>query len=126
RKANMLGERDGNIGAESVEGAVRQVDDAADAEDQGEPERDQKVVAAENEAIHHLCEQEHILSQRHTGTRDAARHRLHPAFDHKLQGFCSLVGARASSGSLAAGTAAPSAMISHRSLAWPFGLTVNG
>src|SRR5690349_17546247 len=111
----MLGERDCDVCAEGVEGAVREVDDAADAEDQRQPERNQKVIAPENEAIHHLLEQEHVLSQRPTGTQDADRE---PAshLDYKLQGFCSRVGASTSSGSFGPGTAPPSAMISHRSL----------
>src|SRR5665647_217202 len=36
------------------------------------------------------------------------------------QGFCSLVGLRTSIGSFGPGTAAPSVMRSHLSLAWPF------
>jgi hypothetical protein len=37
---------------------MREVDHAADAEDQRQPERDQEIVAPEHEAIHHLFQQE--------------------------------------------------------------------
>jgi len=36
-EAEMLGDCDRDIGAERVEGAVRQIDDPADAEDQRQP-----------------------------------------------------------------------------------------
>ena len=97
---------------------MREIDDAADAEDQRQAERDQKVVPSEHEAIHHLFQQECELH----GWRSRRRRRL----DYREQGFCSRVGASNSSGSFASGTAVPSAMKSHWSLAWPFGLTVNG
>src|SRR5215471_11143948 len=122
----MLGERDRDVCAEGVERAVGEVDDTTDAENQREPKRDQEVIAPENEAIHHLFEQEHVLSQRPTRSQDADHDRPRPTSDHKLQGFCSRVGASTSSGSFAPGTAPPSAIKSHRSLAWPFALTVNG
>jgi hypothetical protein len=52
---------------------MRQIDHAADAEDQRQPERDQKVIAPEHEAIHHLFQQEREL---HVCTLDKAA----PAF----------------------------------------------
>src|SRR5262249_22209741 len=55
--------RDGNrnIGAEGVKRAVREIDDTADTEDQGQTERDEQVVAAEHQAIHHLLDEEREL-----------------------------------------------------------------
>jgi hypothetical protein len=40
---------------------VRQVDHAADAEDQRQAERDQQVIASEHEAVDHLFQQVHEL-----------------------------------------------------------------
>ena len=40
---------------------MREIDDAADAEDQRQAERDQKIIASEHEAIHHLFQQESEL-----------------------------------------------------------------
>ena len=57
-EAEIFRDLDRGIGAERVERAVREIDDAADAEDQRQAERDQQVVASEHEAIHHLFQQE--------------------------------------------------------------------
>src|SRR5262247_2768495 len=104
----MLGDLDRGVGAQGIEGAVREVHHTPDAEDQREAERDQQVVAPEHEAIHHLFDQEHAPG-------------LSPALAWLLrryiwQGFCSRVGARTSRDSLADGTAAPRARKSHLSL----------
>ena len=63
-EAEISGDFDGEIGAQRVERAMRQVDDAADAEDQRQPERDQEIIASEHEAIHHLFQQEPELHSR--------------------------------------------------------------
>ena len=60
-EAEMFGDLDGGIGAERIERAMGEVDDAADREDQRQPECDQKIIASEHEAIHHLFEQESEL-----------------------------------------------------------------
>ena len=137
----IIREFDGDIRAESVKRAMRQIHHAADAEDQRQSERDQQVVASEYEAVDHLFQQEHerdsqtIGAGRDGGIRSAAevqspdasaKRRPRPASDYKVQGFCSFVGLRTSSGSFALGTAAPNARKSHLSFACPFGLTVNG
>jgi hypothetical protein len=99
--------------------APREVHHAADTEDQREAERDEQVVAPEHKAIQHLFDQEHApgLSVRH----------WHGSYAGYIwQGFCSRVGARTSSDSLAEGTAAPRARKSHLSLPWPLALTVKG
>src|SRR6185312_9241183 len=178
-EAEIVGECDSGVGAERIESAVREIDDAADAEDQRQAERDQQVVAAEDEAIDHLFEQEHqarsladgVIALRRCSicfVVPARRHRVHPmsatisahvgysrlamgihtpspvnfAAEYgsrvslrspgttvqlslhalsRLQGFSCFVGAIDSSAWLAPGTAGPSAIRSHLSLAWPFG-----
>jgi hypothetical protein len=40
---------------------MRQIDHAADAEDQRQAERDQQVITPEDEPIHHLFQQEREL-----------------------------------------------------------------
>ena len=72
-EAEIFGDLDRNVGAERIERAMRQVDDAADAEDQRQAERDQQIIAAEHEAIHHLFQQECEPHARHPGTVDAGR-----------------------------------------------------
>jgi hypothetical protein len=43
---------------------MREIDHAADAEDQRQAERNQQLVASEHEAIHHLFQQEPELHSR--------------------------------------------------------------
>ena len=50
-ETDMGREHDGEIGPERIECAVRQIDDAAEREDQREPERDQQVVDAESRPL---------------------------------------------------------------------------
>src|SRR5207237_7527262 len=66
-EAEIFGDFDAAVSAERVERAMRQVDDAADAEDQRQPERDQKIIASEHEAIHYLFQQESELHSRIPG-----------------------------------------------------------
>ena len=141
-EAEIFCDFDRCIGAERVERAMRQVHDAADAEDQRQTERDQQVVASEHEAVDYLFEQEHELNSRAMDAEEGAgviplavttrspgaganAPRAAAAY-YKVQGFCSLVGLMTSSGSFAAGMADPSVMRSHLSLAWPLVLSVNG
>src|ERR1700684_3755352 len=99
---------------------MRQVDHAADAKDQRQAERDQEIIASEHEAIHHLFQQEPELHSRFLETLMSAAPRC-AAPGYTGQAFIPLVGLRTSIGSSAPGTAAPSVMRSHLSLAWPFG-----
>ncbi len=57
-EAEIFGDFDRDIGAERVEGAMRQVDHAANAENQRQTQRDEQVIAPEHEAVDHLFEQE--------------------------------------------------------------------
>src|SRR6266849_4905556 len=58
-EAEIFCDLDRYIGAQCVECAVRQVHDAADAEDQRQAQRDQQVVTSEHKAVDYLFEQEH-------------------------------------------------------------------
>ena len=61
---------DREVGADRVERAVREVDDAAEREDQRQAERDQQVVDAVEQAVEQLLEEQH---RRQDGTADARR-----------------------------------------------------
>ena len=116
-EAEILRDLDRYVGAERVERAVRQIDHAADAEDQRQAKRDQQVVASEHEAVDHLFQQEHELHsqiplkaeagggrqfgrrQRSAGRERRKRARVQLRHDLKVQGFCCLVGSMTSSGS---------------------------
>jgi hypothetical protein len=63
-KAEIFCDFDGGVGAKRVKRAMRQIDHAADAEDQRQPERNQQIIASEHEAIHHLFQQEPELHSR--------------------------------------------------------------
>ncbi len=56
-EAQILGQRDGEVGADGEEAAMRQIDDAAEAEDQRETQRDQEVVHAVEQAVQNLLHQ---------------------------------------------------------------------
>ena len=47
---------DGEIGADGIERAMRQIDDAAEREDQRQAERDQQIVDADEQAVEDLLE----------------------------------------------------------------------
>ena len=65
-KADMRRQHHGEIGADRVEAAMGQVDDAAEREDQRQAERDQKVIGADQQPVQHLLEEEDEL---HAGFR---------------------------------------------------------
>ena len=84
---------------------MREIDDAADAEDQRQAERDQEVIASEHQAIHHLFQQEirtacaiRELKERRrrllcAGAATPVCPTLDPGFyAFMLQGFCVFVG----------------------------------
>ena len=60
-EADIRGQHDREIGSDGVERAVRQIDDAAERKDQRQPERDQKVDRAEEQAVDHLLRDENEL-----------------------------------------------------------------
>ena len=91
---------------------MREVDHAADAEDQRQAQGEEEVVAAEDETVDDLFEQE---SELHVTARG-----------YILQSLSALVGARDSSGWSGAGTASPNFRKSCLPLDSPFALTVNG
>ena len=62
-KPIYAGQHDREVGADGVEGAVRQIDDAAEREDQRQPERDQQVDRAEEQAVDHLLQDEDELHE---------------------------------------------------------------
>src|ERR1041385_7329849 len=53
-KADALGKQESQIGADRVERAMRQIDDAAEREDQRQAKRDQQLVDAEEQAVEDL------------------------------------------------------------------------
>ena len=57
-KADARRQDDREIGADGVEPAMREIDDAAEREDQREAERDQQIVGADQEAVENLLEDE--------------------------------------------------------------------
>ena len=70
-KADAIGARiDREIGADGVEPAMREIDDAAEREDQREAERDQQIVGADQEAVENLLEDEDELHARLPTKRD--------------------------------------------------------
>ena len=108
-EAEIFRDLDGDVGAERIERAVREIDDAADAEDQRQAERDQEVIAPEHQAIHHLLQQKSELHMRSATLKRALkkrrRRRSVPApqrqcarrpdsgfYAFMLQGFCVFVG----------------------------------
>src|SRR5262249_43564280 len=52
---------DREIGADRVKAAVREIDDAAEREDQRQAECDQKVISADQEAVENLLDDEDEL-----------------------------------------------------------------
>jgi hypothetical protein len=56
READVIGELDGEVRTERVEGAVREVDQPAQREDQRQAERDQQVIRADQQAVDDLLE----------------------------------------------------------------------
>ena len=84
---------------------MREIDDAADAEDQRQAERDQEVIAPEHQAIHHLLQQKSELHMRSAKIkrdgagflvpapqRQCARRPYSGFYAFMLQGFCVFVG----------------------------------
>ncbi len=88
---------------------MREIDDAADAEDQRQAERDQEVIASEHQAIHHLLQQKSELHMRSVILKRALKKRRRRLFGagaatpvcptpgsgfyaFMLQGFCVFVG----------------------------------
>ena len=57
-EADMRGEHDREIGADRIEGAMRQIDDAAEREDQRQAERDQEVIDPVEQPVQHLLDEE--------------------------------------------------------------------
>ncbi len=125
-EAEISGDLDGRIGAERIERAMREIDDAADAEDQRQAERDQQIIAAEHEAIDHLFQQEselHALSRRR-GPRLRWRMQARRLTSSRDSALWSARCFRAIHSR--PGIAAPRSSVSHLSLAWPLALTVKG
>src|SRR5918994_1375642 len=54
-------EQHGKIGADGIEPTMGEVHDAAEREDQRQPERDEEVICADEEAVQHLLEKEDEL-----------------------------------------------------------------
>src|SRR5690606_13857822 len=114
------------------ERAVCEVDDAADAEDQRQAQRQEQVITPEHQAVDDLFEQKDewhgnpesrcAAPRRGRGARRSAWNAA--GRGHILQAFSDLGGASFSSGSLGAGTASPKARKSCLCLDWPLGLTV--
>src|SRR5205823_550317 len=54
--ADVIGELDGEIRAQRIERAVREVDEAAQRKDERQSERDQQVIRADEQAVQDLLE----------------------------------------------------------------------
>src|SRR5262249_7856606 len=61
REPDAVRQDDREIGADRVKATVREIDDAAEREDQRQAERDQKVISADQEAVENLLEYEDEL-----------------------------------------------------------------
>ena len=70
-KTDARRQDDREIGADRVEAAVRQIDDAAEREDQREAERDQEIVGADQEAVENLLEEKDELHASYLALRTA-------------------------------------------------------
>jgi len=131
----VLRDLDRAVGAERVERAVGEVHHPAHAEDERQPERDQQVIPAEDQAVDDLLEKEKQLHESAALRRPVLGGEGALPFPggtaalgaaYSTQAFADLGGLMLSSGWFGAGTAAPNARMSHLSFAWPLGLTVNG
>ncbi len=60
-EAEPVGKDDDQVRADRIEAAVREVDDAAEGEDQRQAERDQQVIGTGEEAVEDLLEDENEL-----------------------------------------------------------------
>src|SRR5215475_2559296 len=60
-KADAAGEQHGQIGTDGVKPAMGEIDDAAEREDEGQAERDEQVISADQEAVENLLEEENEL-----------------------------------------------------------------
>ena len=69
-------QHDREVGADRVERAMREIDDAAEREDQRQAERDQQVIDAVEQAVEHLLDEEHGVHgiEPFLRSRCAARH----------------------------------------------------
>ena len=67
REPEPLPDGDREVRADGVERAVGEVDDAAQREDERQPERDQQVVGPREQAV------EEVLDEEHEAPRDWAR-----------------------------------------------------
>ena len=56
------------IGADGIEAAMREIDDAAEREDQREAERDEQVIRADQQAVENLLEDENDIARGKLGT----------------------------------------------------------
>src|SRR5262249_55464238 len=61
RKPDTVRQDDREIGADRVEAAVREIDHAAEREDQRQAECDQKVISADQKAVENLLDDEDEL-----------------------------------------------------------------
>ena len=124
----MLGDDDGEVRAERIERAVRQVDQPAQREDQRQAERDQQVVGTRKQAIENLLEdlRQHGFEARRgpVATERAANSRLSGHQVGIVQGFSSRVGAMISRLWLSAGTGGDRLNNCHLSLTCDSGLKV--
>jgi hypothetical protein len=65
----------GEVGANGIEAAMRQIDYAAERKDQRETERDQKVIRADQKAIQNLLEDENILHAKNSARKESKQFR---------------------------------------------------
>ncbi len=113
--ADVIGELDGEVGTERVERTVREVDEAAQREDERQPERDQKVIRAGEQAVDDLLEdldRDHGMPARQGARARSLSDRIlgHAGI---VQLLSSRVGAMTSRFWFAAGTGGDVVKISH-------------
>src|SRR5262249_31708693 len=61
----------GEVGADGIEAAMREIDYAAEREDQRQTERDQQVIRADQKAIQNLLEDENILHAKNSAQKES-------------------------------------------------------
>ena len=61
READAVRQDHREIGADGIETAMREIDDAAEREDQRKAERDEQVIGADQQSVENLLEDEDEL-----------------------------------------------------------------
>ena len=77
-EADAVGEHDRKIGADRVEAAMRQIDDAAERKDQRKAKRNEQVIGSDQEPVENLLNDEDDLHARAPSPAFQGKEVLHP------------------------------------------------